>query len=333
MNLTKTRQLSAELLKLLKQVYEQNGASNLEKDLLKENLRELYKAIDETEAEENKNSNGYHKAEEKPQIQEPESRENISQPEAIQEVVQEIRAEEVRKVEQPISSSFTFLDEQPEEIEEETQENEPILQNTQKVYTAPESVIATAEALPEPEPDPIPEPVPVPKPVTIPDPEPIREPTPEPEPETIPDPEPIPDPTPVPPPPPPVSVSPIQEREPVYQQAAPEPIRAQLYMSPETEELFATRVAKELSDKLSQSHLPDLHKAFGLNDRLLTIGELFGGDPASFKETMDTLNSFSHFDQAKKYLAENVVDKYRWTMPAKKESARQLIQLIRRKYL
>lgn len=104
-------------------------------------------------------------------------------------------------------------------------------------------------------------------------------------------------------------------------------------MSSETEELFTNRVARELSDKLSQSHLPDLHKAFGLNDRLLMISELFGGDPGSFKETMDTLNSYSHFDQAKRYLAENVVDKYRWTQPNKKDSARQLIQLVRRKYL
>lgn len=104
-------------------------------------------------------------------------------------------------------------------------------------------------------------------------------------------------------------------------------------MSSETEELFTTKIAKELSDKLSQSHLPDLHKAFGLNDRLLTISELFGGDPAAFKESMDTLNTYSHFDQAKRYLAENVVDKYRWTQPGKKDSARHLIQLIRRKYL
>jgi hypothetical protein len=331
MNLTKTRQLSADLLKLLKQVYEQNGASNLEKDLLKENLRALYKAIDETEEEENKNSNGYHKVEETPQPIEPENTGSISSPEAVQELIQEIRAEAVRTIEQPITSSFTFLDEEPEEIEEETKKSEPAHEMEQKEYSAAEPVIAKIEALPEPEPDPKPEPIPMPKPVTIPDPEPITEPDPVPDPVTIPDPEPIPDPTPVPPPP--ISVQTSQEREPAYQQVAPEPIKVQYYMSSETEELFTTRVAKELSDKLNQSHLPDLHKAFGLNDRLLTISELFGGDPAAFKETMDTLNSYSHFDQAKRFLSENVVDKYRWTLPAKKDSARQLIQLIRRKYL
>lgn len=328
MNLTKTRQLSADLLKLLKQVYEQNGASNLEKDLLKDTLRELYKAIDESDVEENKNSNGYHTHAATQVTQVSENTESTPSPEAVQELIQEIRAEAVKTVEPPITSSFTFLDEQPEEIEEiNAQADAP----AQKVYTAPELVIERVEELPEPEPDPIPEPDPMPSPVTIPDPEPKIEPTPVPEPTTIPDPEPIPDPTPVPVPPP-VSAPGSQEREPVYQQVAPEPVRSNYYISSETEELFTTRVAKELSDKLSQSHLPDLHKAFGLNDRLLTISELFGGDPASFKETMDTLNSFSHFDQAKRYLAENVVDKYRWTQPAKKDSARQLIQLIRRKY-
>lgn len=332
MNLTKTRQLSADLLKLLKQVYEQNGASNLEKDLLKENLRELYKAIDESEMEENKNSNGYHNHASAPEIQAPENEEKTSSTETVQELIQEIREEAIKTTEQPITSSFTFLDEQPVEIEEITKERESAQENAQKVFNAPERVIDKNEEIPEPEPDPIPEPSPMPRPVTIPDPEPIKEPTPVPEPVTIPDPEPIPDPTPVPVPPP-VSVQTSQEKEQAFQQVAQEPVKANYYMSSETEELFTTRVAKELSDKLSQSHLPDLHKAFGLNDRLLTISELFGGDPASFKETMDTLNSYSHFDQAKRYLAENVVDKYRWTLPAKKDSARQLIQLIRRKYL
>ncbi|MBK7428643.1 MAG: hypothetical protein IPI60_17310 [Saprospiraceae bacterium] len=300
MNLTKTRQLSADLLKLLKQVYEQNGASNLEKDLLKENLRELYKAIDESEVEENKNSNGYHKEVETPQTQAPEIKESISSPEAVQELIQEIRTEAIRTAEQPIISSFTFLDEQPEEIEEEEEMEEPILlqEDEKEIYTAPEPeplITQVEKEIPqiqEYKTEPISVPEPTPDPVQI-----------------------------------------AREAEPVYQQPTPEPARSGFYMSSETEELFTTKIAKELSDKLSQSHLPDLHKAFGLNDRLLTISELFGGDPAAFKESMDTLNTYSHFDQAKRYLAENVIDKYRWTQPGKKDSARHLIQLIRRKYL
>ena len=46
----------------------------------------------------------------------------------------------------------------------------------------------------------------------------------------------------------------------------------------ELSELFQTEQINELSDKLSFSPISDLTKAMGLNERIFTVNELFGGN-------------------------------------------------------
>ena len=70
----------------------------------------------------------------------------------------------------------------------------------------------------------------------------------------------------------------------------------------------------------------------GLNERILTVNELFGGDANEFKKAMTDLNRLSSFDEAKQYLAANVVEKYGWTKRNKKGKAKVLIKTIRRRY-
>lgn len=101
----------------------------------------------------------------------------------------------------------------------------------------------------------------------------------------------------------------------------------------ESEALFETKEAKELSEKLSLSPIMDLNRAFGLNDRMLYTNELFSGDNNVYKETMAVLNSFNSLDQAKVYLIENVALKYNWTSKGKKKQAKEFIKTISRKYV
>lgn len=106
----------------------------------------------------------------------------------------------------------------------------------------------------------------------------------------------------------------------------------QLSDNEEVLELFEVKQATDLSERLSSSPLSDLLKAMGLNERILTVNELFGGDAGEFKKVMKDLNKLRSFDEAKQYLAANVVEQYGWTKPNKKNKAKILIKTIRRRY-
>ena len=107
---------------------------------------------------------------------------------------------------------------------------------------------------------------------------------------------------------------------------------AQLSENEEVLELFEVKQATDLSERLSSSPLSDLMKAMGLNERILTVNELFGGDANEFKKVMTDLNRLRNFDEAKQYLAANVVEKHGWTKRNKKNKAKILIKTIRRRY-
>ncbi|MCS6928290.1 MAG: hypothetical protein NZM43_02230 [Saprospiraceae bacterium] len=101
---------------------------------------------------------------------------------------------------------------------------------------------------------------------------------------------------------------------------------------PEAEVLFEHKQAVELSEKLSELPITDLRKAIGLNDRLLLIRELFGGDSEAFERTVNTLNSLSSMEQAKAFLLEHCVMRYRWTDKKRMDTAKKFIKLVRRRY-
>ncbi|RMF20426.1 MAG: hypothetical protein D6765_16895, partial [Bacteroidetes bacterium] len=101
----------------------------------------------------------------------------------------------------------------------------------------------------------------------------------------------------------------------------------------EAEALFEIPPAKELSEKLSMAPIRDLRKAMGLNEKIFTINELFGGDKELYENAILMLNELDNFEQAKAYLLENMVLKFGWTTKDKKKKARNFINLVRRRYL
>ena len=102
--------------------------------------------------------------------------------------------------------------------------------------------------------------------------------------------------------------------------------------SPEAEALFEEKKAKELSEKLSELPIADLKKAIALNDRLLLTRELFAGDGQSFEATLNALNGFTQFSEAKVYLLENCVIRYGWLDKKRVEIVKNFIKLVRRRY-
>ena len=99
----------------------------------------------------------------------------------------------------------------------------------------------------------------------------------------------------------------------------------------EFEVLFDQNEGKELSDKLSSLPIKDLTKAMGLNERILTINELFGKDTDAFNAAMKDLNRMRDFEEAKMLLA-SFAEKYNWTGRGKKKKAQIFIKLVQRKF-
>ncbi len=183
---------------------------------------------------------------------------------------------------------------------------------------------------------------PTPKPVVI---EPVAEPEIVPvqaaEPVVVPTPVPAPKPTPPPPPPVPEPVIEMEVVEPTPAPAPtpkPKPASKPVFVptstgvNPDLEEIFNLPNATDLGEKLSQSNIKDLTKAFSINDKILTIKELFGGDNALFQDTLKALNKMSSFDEAKNYLMANVASKNNWDKASKQKKAKVFAKLIKRRF-
>lgn len=131
---------------------------------------------------------------------------------------------------------------------------------------------------------------------------------------------------------PPPQPAPTPPPAPASRPPQPAPATVDLAGSEEVLELFQEHKVTDLSEKLSSMPVNDLMKTMGLNERILTVNELFGGDANAFKKIMTDLNNLDSFEAAKQYLAANVVEKYGWTKRNKKNKAKTLIKTIRRRY-
>lgn len=128
-------------------------------------------------------------------------------------------------------------------------------------------------------------------------------------------------------------------KAPVYETpayAAPEPVVEEVVSVPsapaELLNLFSTNAISELSDRLSMSPISDLTKSMGINEKIFTIQELFGGDSSLFSKTMQELDKLSSLEQARDYLVTNVALDQDWASEPKIKKAANLVKLISRRY-
>lgn len=110
------------------------------------------------------------------------------------------------------------------------------------------------------------------------------------------------------------------------------PVSSHNNASPELIALFESGVVSELSDKLSRSPISDLTKCMGINERIFTVNELFGGDTTVFNSTMQELDKLRSLEQARDYLVTNVAVEQNWGSESKIKKATNFIKLISRRY-
>lgn len=106
-----------------------------------------------------------------------------------------------------------------------------------------------------------------------------------------------------------------------------------VYSSINIDELFSSNTARELSDKLSQSHIEDIGRAMGLNERIFTLNELFDGDNAVFEKALSDLNNAVSFDHAKEIIGSQLAGRYNWLAESKIKKAKDFIKLVKRRYI
>ncbi|MFM8372183.1 MAG: hypothetical protein ACKOCO_07335, partial [Bacteroidota bacterium] len=111
-----------------------------------------------------------------------------------------------------------------------------------------------------------------------------------------------------------------------YNSEKPEPMDA------ETEALFEEKVAKELSDRLSELPIADLKKAIALNDKLLYTRELFGGNGTAFDSAIADINAIGNFTAAQNYMVKQCVKRFEWNDAKRIETAKTFIRLVRRRF-
>lgn len=102
--------------------------------------------------------------------------------------------------------------------------------------------------------------------------------------------------------------------------------------SEEMEAIFKMDEITDLSAKLSMSKIDDISKAIGINERIFTINELFGGNGELFNKMIDRLNACQSFDQAKSILIHEVATPHQWEKEDKVRKAQQFVKHVRRKF-
>ena len=128
---------------------------------------------------------------------------------------------------------------------------------------------------------------------------------------------PEPEPTPVPKP------EPIVVEAPKEPQEVEQPKRIGDILGSKT--TLADQMIKDDAPTTPFNRITDIRKAMGLNDRFLMIRDLFAGDAERFEATIDTINEFDDLDECMIYIVEN----FKWNPDS--EGAKLLVSLIERK--
>jgi hypothetical protein len=104
------------------------------------------------------------------------------------------------------------------------------------------------------------------------------------------------------------------------------------HLSAEIMALFEISHGTELLDRLAQSPIADLNRAFSLNDRLLNIKELFAGNNRYFDETVKAINTLKNYEAAQEKL-EDLAILFNWAgTDDRKKAARNFLKIVRRRF-
>ena len=93
---------------------------------------------------------------------------------------------------------------------------------------------------------------------------------------------------------------------------------------------FGNTGSASLADKLGKTAIKDLTTAIGISEKFLFMNELFEGDSDSYKTCLEKLNSFNSFSEAKVFLNDNVITKYKWD--DENEYVQRFYEVVERRY-
>lgn len=96
--------------------------------------------------------------------------------------------------------------------------------------------------------------------------------------------------------------------------------------------VFLEKSAADIADKYQLERVVTIEGAMGINERMLTINELFGGEHNVFMETVTYINNLGDFESARKYLIEGVAARFNWDSDERLGMASEFVQLVRRKF-
>lgn len=99
------------------------------------------------------------------------------------------------------------------------------------------------------------------------------------------------------------------------------------------EAIFRDKSPTGLVDFLGLSPLDNLGKAWGLNEKMLVIKDLFDNDSGSFNDAVEMINKLSTFEEAKAYLINNVVQKFAWNDVARFKKASDFVVQVKRLFV
>ncbi len=103
---------------------------------------------------------------------------------------------------------------------------------------------------------------------------------------------------------------------------------------PQSESLTKLFDLQKSEDASRFSHIPiaSIESAMGLNERIFTLNELFGGDKSLFDATCSTLNNLNSFSEARNVLMGGPAKDYKWADPERIKMAEHFIRLVARRY-
>jgi len=99
-------------------------------------------------------------------------------------------------------------------------------------------------------------------------------------------------------------------------------------LSPKINKLFKE---DDLASPFGRQPITDLTRALTINNRVLFTRDLFGGDGDLLQTTLSVLNTSGAMAAARPVL-EKLASQYEWTEEGKSETAREFIELVRRRY-
>ncbi|MDQ3016605.1 MAG: hypothetical protein M3R25_07805 [Bacteroidota bacterium] len=96
--------------------------------------------------------------------------------------------------------------------------------------------------------------------------------------------------------------------------------------------IFDQQKSDEMSHRFNQAPIPSIVSAMGLNERIFTLNELFGGDKMLFDNICQKLNGLHSLDEARQVLMNGPARDYKWADAERIKMAEQFIRIVARRY-